>query len=171
VPLVDVEVGVEVVGERVPRDVLPAHPRLHALDVGLRGARDEHERRVARVEVGGVGDLVGHVRAADAGVLGPSVHAGLEEGAVDDQLAAPLEQVEQAGRAVRALEAVLLLHRQPRHPPALGGQRVTVAGQLLLLHQQFEARGLPLLGRHDRGRLHVQVLLVSVVMGLPPRSA
>src|SRR5829696_10241843 len=33
VPLVDAEVLVEVVGERVPRDLLPAHARLHALDV------------------------------------------------------------------------------------------------------------------------------------------
>src|ERR687898_436150 len=33
VPLVDAEVGVEVVGDRVPGDVLPPHPRLVALEV------------------------------------------------------------------------------------------------------------------------------------------
>src|SRR5689334_810754 len=49
VPLADAEVGVEVVGERVPRDQLPAHLRLHPLDVLLRRARDERERGVARV--------------------------------------------------------------------------------------------------------------------------
>src|SRR5882762_615802 len=36
VPLVAAEVSVEVVGDGVPRDVLPAHPRLDPLDVGLR---------------------------------------------------------------------------------------------------------------------------------------
>ena len=65
-PLVDAEVGVEVVGERVPGDELPAHPLLQALDVRLRGARDERERGVARVQVRGVGDLVGDEGAADA---------------------------------------------------------------------------------------------------------
>ena len=92
-----------------------------------------------------VRDLVGHERAAVAAMLGPAGHAGLEEEAVDDQLTASLEQVEQARRAVRALKGVVLLHGHSRHPPALGGQRVAGAGQLLLLHQQFLARGLPFL--------------------------
>jgi hypothetical protein len=43
-----------------------------------------------------VGDLVRHHRAADAATLRPARHAGLDEEAVDDQLTAPLEQVEQA---------------------------------------------------------------------------
>ena len=47
---------------------------------------------------------------------------------------------------VGPVELVLLLDGQPRHPPALGGQRVAGAGQLLLLHEQLLARGLPLLG-------------------------
>src|SRR5215213_10382615 len=59
VPLVDPEVLVEVVGERVPGDVLPPMALLQALDLGLGGARGEHQRRVPRVQVGGVGDLVG----------------------------------------------------------------------------------------------------------------
>ena len=36
----------------------------------------------------------------------------------------------------------------------LGGQPVTGAGQLLLLHEQLLARSLPLLPRDDRGCLH-----------------
>src|SRR5262252_4914436 len=40
-PLVHAEVSVEVVRDGVPRH-LPAHPRLHALNVRLRRARDEH---------------------------------------------------------------------------------------------------------------------------------
>src|SRR5438046_9641936 len=37
-PLVHAEVGVELVRHGVPRDQLPTHPRLQALDVRLRGA-------------------------------------------------------------------------------------------------------------------------------------
>ena len=59
---------------------------------------------------------------------GQPCDAGLEEGAVDDQLAAAVEQVEQARLAVGPVERVVLLHRQPRHPPALGGQRVAARG-------------------------------------------
>ena len=40
-------------------------------------------------------DLVGEEGAADAAALGPAGDAGLEEEAVDDQLPAPFEQVEQ----------------------------------------------------------------------------
>src|SRR5919198_6244303 len=155
VPLVDTEVGVEVVGDRVPGDVLPPHPRLVALKVRLRRARDERQRGVAGVQMGRVGDLVGHHRAARAATLWPVDHAGLEEEAVDDELAAPLEQLDQAHRPVRSVEAVLLLHRKPRHPPALGGQRITGVGEPLLLYQQLLAGGLPFLRRNDPGCVHL----------------
>ena len=118
----------------VPRDV-PAHPRLHPRDVRLRPARGVDERGVAGVQMGEVADVVGHQRAADTAMLGPPVHAGVDEGAVDDQLAAAVEQVEQAHLALGPLEHVLLLHRRPRHPPAHRGQRITRAGQLLLLDE------------------------------------
>ena len=49
------------------------------------------------------------------------------------------------------VECVRLLHGQPRHPPALSGQRVTGAGQRLLLHEHLLARGFPLLCRNDVG--------------------
>ena len=58
-----------------------------------------------------VRDLVGDHRAADARVVGPSVHAGLEERAVDDELRATVEQVDQALLAVGPVEAVLLVDR------------------------------------------------------------
>src|SRR5919198_1840174 len=102
--------------------------------------------------MGQVGDLVGYEGAAAAGMLGPAVHAGLEESAVDDQLTTALEQVEQRHRARRPFELVLLLDCHPRHPPTLGGQRVTGAGQLLLLHEELLARRLPFMRRYDRGR-------------------
>jgi hypothetical protein len=115
------------------------------------GAR---EGRVARVQVGEVGDLVGNQRTANAGMLRPSMHAGLEEGAVDDQLTAALEQVEQTRFALGPVERICLVHGHPRHPPTLGGQRVTGAGQGLLLDEKLLARSLPLLRRHNRWRVH-----------------
>src|SRR5205823_864401 len=103
--------------------------------------------------------------AAAAGVLGPAEHPGLEEGAIDDQLTAALEQIEQANLALGSLELVLLLYSQPRHPPTLGGQRVTGAGESLLLHEKLLPRGLPLLLRH-RGRFHRDMLLRGLVVFL-----
>ena len=100
---------------------------------------------------------------------------GLEEEAVDDQLAAPVEQVEQARRPVRALEAVVLLDGHPRHPAPLGGERVAGAGELLLLHEQLLAGGLPLLGRDDRWRVHRDSFLLQVLVDdveqAPPEGA
>jgi hypothetical protein len=69
----------------------PIRAFTHALDVRLRRPRDVRESGVAGVQMGDVGDLVGHHGAADAGVLGPPAHAGFEEGAVDDELTAALE--------------------------------------------------------------------------------
>ena len=96
-----------------------------------------------------MGDLVGHHGAAAAGLFGPAMHAGLEEGAVDDQLMAAVEQIKQARFALGPVERVRLLHRQPRHPPALGSQRVAGAGHGLLLDEKLLARGFPLLRRND----------------------
>ena len=101
-----------------------------------------------------VADVVGHQRAADASVLGPSVHARVDEGAVDDQLAPAVEEVEQAQRALGPLELIGLVHRRPRHPPAHRRQRIARPGELFLLDEHFLERGLPLLRRHDRRRLH-----------------
>src|ERR671914_1727893 len=154
VPLVHAEVLVELVSDRVPGDLLPAHLRLPALDLRLRRARDEGERGVAGVQMRQVGDLVGQERAAAAAAFGIALHAGVEEEAVDDQLAAPLEQVEQACFPVRTLERVVLLDGQPGHPAALGGERVAGAGVLLLLDQHPLPSGLPLLRRHDRRGVH-----------------
>ena len=80
-------------------------------------------------------DLVGDEGAAHAGslrVLAARLWVGGDIGrvarAVHDQLAPALEQVEQARRPVRALEAVVLVDGHPRHAPALGGQGVAGAG-------------------------------------------
>src|SRR6266542_4318267 len=155
VPLVHAEVFVELVRQRVPRDVLPAHPRLQAFDVRLRSARREHQRGIAGVQMCGVSDLVGYHGAANAAMLGPAFHAGLEEGAVNDQLTAAIEEVEQTRFAIGPVELILLLHGHPRHPPTLGRQRITSAGQLFLHHEQFLPRTLPLLRGHHFRYFHV----------------
>src|SRR5207302_777604 len=116
--------------------------------------------------MGQMRDLIRAEGAAAARVLGPAEHSGLEEGAIDDQLPAALEQVEQANLTLGSVELVLLLHRHPRHPPTLGCQRITGAGQGLLLHEEMLARSLPLVLRYDRGGVHREmpfpVFLVSI---------
>ncbi|KAF5406830.1 MAG: hypothetical protein Udaeo2_30980 [Candidatus Udaeobacter sp.] len=92
-------------------------------------------------------------------MLGPTLHAWFEEGAIDDQLTATIEQVEQAHLALGPIELVLLLHSQPRHPPTLGGQCVTSVGQFLLLHEQLLACSFPLLRRPDSGVIHLVLFL------------
>src|SRR6185369_2495004 len=112
-------------------------------------------------------DLIGAKRAAPAGVVGPAKHPGLEKGAIDDQLPAALEQVEQGNLAPGPVEFVGLLHWYPGHPSPLGGQGITGARECLLLQKQPLPRFLPVLLRHHRGRfdrdLPFQVLRVSLV--------
>src|SRR5437667_12252071 len=62
------------------------------------------------VQMRDVCDLVGHHGAANTRMLGPTFHAGFEERAVEDQLTAALEQVEQAHFALGSVEPVILLH-------------------------------------------------------------
>src|SRR4029450_7222713 len=100
--------------------------------------------------MGQVGDLIGAQGAAAAGVFGPAEHSGLEEGAIDDQLPAPLEQVQQAQLPLGPVEYILLLYRDPRHPSTLRGHRVARMCEGLLLHEELLARLLPLLRRYDR---------------------
>jgi len=92
-----------------------------------------------------VANVVSHHGATDAGMVGPAVHAGFEEGAVDDQLPAAVEQIEETRLAVGPVELVILLQGHPRHSPARGRKRVTGAGQFLFLHEQLLACSLPVL--------------------------
>src|SRR5215472_8166104 len=164
-PLVHAEVGVEAVRDGVPRH-LPAHSRLHALNVLLRRARGVRECGVAGVQMGQVTDLIGAQGAAAASMVGPAEHAGLKEGAIEDQLSAALEQIEQAYLALGPIEFVLLLDGHPWHSPAFGGQSVAGASEGPLLHEELLARSLPSLRRHDwrrvRRELPFPVFLVSL---------
>jgi hypothetical protein len=105
--------------------------------------------------MGEIADLVGAERAAAAGMFRPSEDAGLEERAVDDELAAPLEQVEQARLALRAFEHIVFLDEQPRHAAALGGQRVLGAGERLFLDKHLLEGAFPRFLGNDRRCLHM----------------
>jgi hypothetical protein len=113
------------------------------------------------------GDLIGAQGAAAARVLGPAKHPGLEEGAIDDQLPAAFEKVEQANLALGPLEFVRLLDGHPWHPPAFGGQGV--AGQ-------SNAIAIPYVTANDnvptslRLLAHCRALLRRLVAGESPRS-
>ncbi len=92
------------------------------------------------MQVGEVADVVDDHAAARAGVI----VARLQHVVIDDELAAAVEQVEQARLAVRALEHILLLDPDRRQPPALGCQSVSGPGGLLLLDEQGRVGDLPL---------------------------
>jgi hypothetical protein len=94
-----------------------------------------HAGRIALVQVSEVADLVGPEGTTNAGVLRPAVHTRLVEDAIDDQLTAAMEELEQTLFAVGSVERIDLLDGNPRHPPSLGSQRVTGAGQLFLLDE------------------------------------
>src|ERR1700733_7420502 len=153
-PLANAEVGVEAVRDGVPGDLSPAHSSLEACNVGLGRARGVHQRCIARVQVDKVGDLVRPERTANAGMLRPAMDAGLEEGAVDNQLTATFEQIEQAYPTRGSVELVRFLDSHPRHPPAFGSHGVTGADQCLFLHEQLFPRGVPFLRGYDRRRVH-----------------
>jgi len=91
--------------------------------------------------VGEVSDVVGQERAGPAAFI----PARVEHEVVDQQLAAVVEQVQQAGLAVPALEHVLLVHLDHRQPAPLGVQRVPLPGEFLLPSQQLPAGGEPLI--------------------------
>ena len=67
----------------------------------------------------------------------------IEHEVVDQQLAAVLEEVEQADRAFLPLEHVLLVDLDHRQPAPLGVHRVPLPGELLLGLQQPQAGGEP----------------------------
>src|SRR5262249_33873891 len=135
-PFMDAEIRIEAVRDGVPGH-LPAHPSLQARDIRLRRTRRISERGVASMQMGEVADLIRAERAAAARMIGPAEHARLEEGAIDDELPAALEKIEQAGPAVRSLEDIGLLDGRPWHAPALGRERVTGAGQGLFLREHL----------------------------------
>ena len=136
--------GVEVVVEvlavgRVPRE-LPAHALLEGIDLLDGRSADEDEIRVARPEMRGVREVVGHVAAAvAAGVVGRVEHEVL-----DEKLTAAVEQVgERSGAAVRRGEVVGLGDRVYWHLAAFLGQGGLGAGHVFLLLEERLPRSKP----------------------------
>ncbi len=102
-------------------------------------------------------NLVGPEGAPTTCMIGPAKYTRFEESAVDDQLRTALEQVEQAHLAIRPVKLILLFDCHPRHSPALGSQRITLAHNPLFLDQQFVTSFHPFLRRHDlRALSHVR---------------
>ena len=72
----------------------------------------------------------------------------------DHELVAAVEQIEQAGLAVRALEHVLLVDPDHGQFAPLGVERVACPGHRLLLGQQLLAGNQPLIAGHDLRKTH-----------------
>ena len=112
------------------------------------------KRRSARVQMREVGHLIRHERTADAGMLRPAVHAWFEESAVNDQLTAALEQIEQAHFAFGSVEHVFLFDGLPGHPTPFSCQCIARASERLLLHEETLVRSFPFLRGYDRRHAH-----------------
>ena len=91
-----------------------------------------------------VGDAVGEGRAAGAPGVGPAVDALLEVEPVEDELAAPVEQLGQRPRAVGALETVVVLDPHHRHALPGGGELVHRGGDGLFALGHGRQRRVPL---------------------------
>jgi len=137
----------------------PAHALLEGFDLRQRRARDREQGDVAlrEVPVRAV-DVVGQERAAWAALLPPRT----EHEVIDDQLAAPVEQVGEGLLPVRPLEDVALLDPHPGQLAALGAQPIAQPGEFLLLAQELLARSEPVLARH-KTVLHRVTPLLAVI--------
>src|SRR3984957_16741820 len=145
-----VEVVVEVVSQRrIPREG-PAHPLPERLDRADRRPGYRRVRGVAGLQVSQVADVVGLIGADRAA----SVPGRVEHEVLDDELGPALEEIQQAGLAVRALEYVVLLHRDSGQPAEPGRDLPEGTHRLFLGGLQFLARGQPLGGR-DYSWAHV----------------
>src|ERR1700722_8214092 len=95
------------------------------------------------------GDVVGPSRAARTPLVQWPASFPKPHEMIDDELKAPLEQVEQACFAVWTLEDIVLLDPDHRQPATLGVERVQAMGMFLLLGEQLQACSKPLGSRHD----------------------
>ncbi len=93
-----------------------------------------------------------------------------EHEVIEEQLPAPLEQVEQPSLAVRPVEDVVLLDLEPRQPAALGGERVSCPGDFLFLGKERLTGCLPLRRGDDRWKVH-RLLSIIRILVVSPRPA
>jgi hypothetical protein len=135
-----------IAGGRQPLEA-PAHALPEGLNLCERRARDRDESHVALGEVNGRAiEMIRQQRAARAALL----PAWSEHEVVDDQLAAPVEQVGERLLAGRALEDVSLLDLDPGQLASERAQPVALSGELLLLPQEPLARGDPVVAGYNR---------------------
>jgi hypothetical protein len=86
------------------------------------------------------GDVANQLRAAWATVL----PAWIKHEMVDNQLTAPIEEVEQASLAVWTLEEILLVKLDHRQPATFSIEPVSRMGGFLFLDEQLFASNEPL---------------------------
>src|SRR5487761_1038077 len=123
-----VERHVEVASlRRIPREG-PAHPLPEWLDLGDRRPGYRRERGIVGMQVGQVTEAIGLV-GADRTALVPG---RVEHEVLHDELSPALEEIQQAGLAVRALEDVVLLDFDGRHLAAPARDLLESAYSLLL---------------------------------------
>ena len=135
-----VEVVVEVIAVRRHPFDAPAHALPERLGLRQWRARDHGVWHVVVREVNQrTHGVVEFERAADAAFR--PVRA--EHEVLDDELAAPVEQVGERLLAVRAVEHVVLLDLDPGQRATFGAQLVAQAGEFLFLAQEFLACGKP----------------------------
>src|SRR5690242_15249990 len=71
------------------------------------------------------------------------VLTGAKHEMVEDELAAAIEQVDEAGVPIGALKGIVFLDPDHRQPAALCGEGIARAGGCLFFDQQFVTQGLP----------------------------
>src|ERR1700687_4846954 len=90
-------------------------------------------------------EVIGDERAARAALL----PVRTEHEVIDDELAAPAEEIAQGLLAARSIEDVLLVHPHPGQLPPLGAERVPLPGKGLVLGEQLLSGAQPLGLRSD----------------------
>src|ERR1700726_3746961 len=103
------------------------------------------------MQMGQVTDAVRQERAGRAALIlaGEARRRATPHEVIDDELAAPVEQVEQARRTIRPGEDVVLLDLDHRQGAATGVERVFRPAGFLLLGQQVLTCGQPLISWYD----------------------
>src|SRR5262249_33620934 len=120
----------------------PVHPRLEGFKLRKRGAGNKNQCGVAGMQTGRTGgDVVNQIRAARAAI----VPGGIEHEMVDNQLAAPVEQVEQTRLAIWPFEGVFLLDLDHRQPASFSIELVPRTGGFLFFAEQLRASSEPFL--------------------------
>src|ERR1700761_620575 len=94
-------------------------------------------------------------------MVGPAMDVRIEKGAVNNELPAPVEKIEQRSPSLWSLKYILILDGDPRHAPARRSQGISRTGMFLLLNQHLLPGFLPFSCRDYRGLGHLCDLLIG----------